>query len=97
MTLAWFANYVKQNLKAPRKSVLEKRGFLVYCKLTYYLLTANMKVIHLSVESYSPNKDNEVWERKLIQKEPNTIDIFLMKRKKINSLARKPIPKHPQM
>ena len=97
MTLAWFANYAKQNLKAPRKSVLEKRGFLVYCKLTYYLLTDYMEVIHFSVESYIPNKDNEVWEQKLIQKEPNTIDIFLMKRKKMNSLARKPIPKHPQM
>ena len=63
MTLAWFANYAKQKLKAPCKTVLEKRGFLVYCTLTYYFLTAYMKVIHLSVDVYCPNKDNGGWER----------------------------------
>ena len=63
MTLAWFANYVKQKLKSPCKTVLEKRGFLVYCKLTYYFLTAFMKGITLSVEAYRYNKDNEGWER----------------------------------
>ena len=67
MTLAWFANYVKQKLNTPRKTVLGKRGFLVYCTLTYSFLKAYMKVIHLSVETYLPNKDNEGWKRELIQ------------------------------
>ena len=40
MTFAGFAKYAKQKLKAPRKTVLENRGFLVYCTLTYYFLTA---------------------------------------------------------
>ena len=63
MTLAWFANYVKQKLKAPSKMVLEKRGFLVYCTLMYHFLTSYMKGICLSVEVYRPNKDNKGWER----------------------------------
>ena len=32
-----------------------------------------MKGIQLSVEAYRPNKDNEGWERKLLQQEPDTI------------------------
>ena len=67
MTLVWFANYAERRLKETRKTVFEKRGFLVYCTLTYYLLTDYMKGIHLSVEAYCPNKDNEGWERELIQ------------------------------
>ena len=55
MTLAWFANYVKRKLKAPHNMVLENRGFLVYCTLTYSFLTAYIKGIHLSVKAYHPN------------------------------------------
>jgi hypothetical protein len=35
MTLTWFADLVRRNQKAPRKAVLKKRGYLVYCTITY--------------------------------------------------------------
>ena len=80
MTFALFANYVKRKLKAPRL-FWKKRGFLVHCTLKYYFLTDYMKGIHLSVEAYRPNKDNGGWERKLLQQEPNPIDIFVLEKK----------------
>ena len=49
MTLEWFANYAKQKLKAPCKTVLEKFFFLVHCTIMYSFLIAYIKVIHLSV------------------------------------------------
>ena len=75
-TLTWFDNHAERKLKAPRKTVLEKRGFLVYYTLTYYFLTDYMKGIHTSVEAYCTNNTNKGWERELIQQEPNPIDIF---------------------
>ena len=87
MTLAWFANYAKRKLKAPRKMVLEKRGFLVYFTLTYYLLKDYMKGIHLSVETHRPNKDNEGWERELIQQAPDPIHIFAYEEKNIKLIG----------
>ena len=81
MNMAWFSNYAKKKLKAPHKTVLENRDFLVYFKLTYYFLTDFMIGTHLSVEVYFTNQDNAVWERKLLQQEPDPIDIFLMNRK----------------
>ena len=56
--------------------VLEKRVFLVYCTLTCSFLAAYVKVIHLSVKAHLPQKYNEVWERELLQQEPDPIDIF---------------------
>ena len=94
MNLAWFANYSKWKSKAPYKRLLEKRGFLVYCTLKYSLTTAYMKGIHLWVESYFSNEDNEDWERELLQQEPDTIDIIAHEEKILNSLFRKPIPQH---
>ena len=76
ITLEWFANYVKQKLKAPWKTVLEKCGFLVCCTLKYSFLTTDLKGIHISVEAYHPNKDNDGWERKLLQQEPDPINTF---------------------
>ena len=90
--MTWFDNHAERKLKAPRKTVLEKRGFLVYFTLAYYFLTAYMKVTHLSVEVYLPKEYNEGWE----QKSPNNIDIFSYEEKKLNSLVRKPILKHLQ-
>ena len=75
MNMAWFSNYAKKKLKAPHKTVLEKRGLLVYCTLPYYFLTAYTKDIHLSEEAHGNNRDNAVWEQTLIQQEPDPIDI----------------------
>ena len=58
MNLAWFDNYVKRKLKAPYKTVLENRGFLVYYTLKYSFFTAYTKGIHLSVEAYCPQNNN---------------------------------------
>ena len=55
---------------------MEKSGFLVQCTLTYFFLIDYMKGIHLSVEAYHPNKDNDGWERKLLQQEPDPINTF---------------------
>ena len=87
MNLAWFANYKKQKLKAPHKTVLENRGFLVYCTITYSLITACKKGIKLSVEEYRPKKDNGGWERELIQQEPDPIDIFAYEEKNIKFIG----------
>ena len=84
MTFALFANYVKKKLKASHKKVLKKRGFLVHCTLKYYFLTDYMKGIHLSLEFYRPRKYNKGWERKLLQQEPDTIDVFALEEKNIN-------------
>ena len=94
--MEWFANYAKKKLKALYKTVLEKRGILVYCTLTHYFLTAYMKGTHLSVEAYFPNKDKEGQERKLFQQEPNPIDIFAYEEKILNELVMKPILHHLQ-
>ena len=51
-----------------------------------------MKGIQLSVEAYRPNKENEAWERKLLQQEPNTIDIFVFEEKNIEFIGHETYP-----
>ena len=80
--MAWFANHAKQKFEATQKTVLENHGFLVYCTLTYSLLT-----IQLSVEGYLPNKDNGGWGHELLQQEPNPIDIFAYEEKIIKFIG----------
>ena len=75
---------------------MEKRGFLVYCAIAYSFLTAQMKYIHLSVEAYHPIKENEGWDSKLLQQEPDHIDIFAYEEKILASLVKKPILRHLQ-
>ena len=45
--------------------------------------------------SVSPNKDNEGWERKLIQQEPNPIDIFAYEEKNIDFIGQETDPAAP--
>ena len=40
-----------------------------------------MKGVYLSSKEYFPNKENEGWERELIQQEPNPIVIFYFEEK----------------
>ena len=55
-----------------------------------------MKYIHLSVEAYHPIKENEGWDSKLLQQEPDHIDIFAYEEKILASLVKKPILRHLQ-
>jgi hypothetical protein len=70
MTLTWFADLVRRKQKAPRKAVLKKRGYLVYCTITYPFITPYMKSIHLSLEVYRQSKDEDGWERDQTKNEP---------------------------
>ena len=74
---------------------MEKRGLLVYCTLINSFVTAYTKGIHISVEAYCPNKDNEGWERKLIQQESNPIDIFAYEEKSIEFFGQETDPAAP--
>ena len=74
---------------------MEKRGFLVYCTLINPFVTDYTKVIHISVEAYCPNKDSEGWERKLIQQEPNPINIFVYEEKSVEFFGQETNPAAP--
>ena len=74
---------------------MENCGFLVYCTITYSLITACKKGINLLVEEYRPKKDNGGWERELIQQEPDPIDIFAYEEKNIKFIGQETDPTAP--
>ena len=61
----------------------------------YSFFTAYTKSIGLSVETYCPNTDNEGWERKLLQHEPDPIDIFSYEEKIIKLIGQENDPAAP--
>eukprot|EP00978_Attheya_sp_CCMP212_P000171 scaffold305_cov60-Attheya_sp.AAC.4 len=54
------------------KLLLEGRGFLVYALMTYTFITPFLKGLHLSVENWRPNRDEDDW-KVLPHKEGKTV------------------------
>ena len=51
----------KDPLRIPRKDLERIRGFLVYVATTYDILTPYLRGIHLTLDSWRPNRDDEGW------------------------------------
>ena len=66
---------------------MEKRGLLVYCTLINSFVTAYTKGIHISVEAYCPNKENEGSEHELPKQETYHIDVFAYEGKNIEIIG----------
>jgi hypothetical protein len=62
LCVKWFLDHAIKRIAANRKMVLEKRGFMVYCGCTYDFIPPYLKVIHLSLEVWRPNKPVDGWQ-----------------------------------
>jgi hypothetical protein len=54
--------WAEGNEKIPRKELESIRGFLVYVSLTYTIMVPYLKGIHMTLESWRPNRDEEGWK-----------------------------------
>ena len=51
----------KDSSRIPRKNLERIRGFLVYVATTYHVLTPYLRGIHLTLDSWRPNRDEDGW------------------------------------
>ena len=49
--------------RIPRKDLERIRGFLVYVALTYTIMTPYLRGIHLTLESWRPDRDEDGWRK----------------------------------
>ena len=58
----WFLDHDVQRIIANQKMVLEKFRFMVDCGCTYDFIPPYLKIIHLSLEVWLPNKCVDGWK-----------------------------------